>query len=417
MAQLTDDCFAGSDALLPLHAALAQLADRLTCVAEPEQVPIRAALDRILASAIIAEIDVPPLDNAAVDGYAVAFDDLSPTAPTSLAIAGRAAAGHPFTGSLGPNQAVRIFTGAPMPTGPDTVLMQEDCTSDGRTVTILPGIARGANRRHKGEDIRAGNTILRPGRRLGAADLGLAASIGLTELTVFKPLRVAVFSTGDEVVDPGTDQPPGAIYDANRHALLGALETFGCTTSDLGILPDDQPTIARALTAAAANHDVIVTSGGMSQGDEDHVANAVGANGHLHFWRLAIKPGRPVAMGQIGSSVFLGLPGNPAAMMVTFFMLVRPALQRLSGAAASEPARFQVTAGFSHTKKPGRTEFVRAALSQDGPGLQAIKYPHAGAGILRSVVDSDGLVELSDNVTQITPGTPVQFIPFTELWR
>ncbi len=417
MAQLTDDCFAGSDALLPLHAALAELTSRLTCIAEPQQVPLRAALDRILAAAIVAQIDVPPHDNAAVDGYAVAFDDLSPTTPTTLAIAGRAAAGHPFAGPLGPRQVVRIFTGAPMPTGPDTVLMQEDCTSDGETVTILPGITRGANRRHKAEDVRAGDAILHPGRRLGAADLGLVASIGLTELNVFKPLRVAVFSTGDEVVEPGAGGRPGTIYDANRHALLGALETFGCTTSDLGILPDDRPTIAGALSAAAASHDVIVTSGGMSQGDEDHVAAAVGANGQLHFWRLAIKPGRPVAMGQIDGTVFLGLPGNPAAMMVTFFMLVRPALQHLSGATAREPARFQVTAGFSHRKKPGRTEFVRATLSQDGPDVRAIKYPHAGAGILRSIVESDGLVELSDDVTQITPGTPVPFIPYTELRR
>ena len=414
MAQLSDDCFAGDDALLPLDTALARLADNLRPVTQPETVALTGALGRVLTEDIVATTDVPPTDNAAVDGFAVHFDDLSPDQPTTLTVAGRAAAGHPHAEPVARGTAIRIFTGAPMPDGPDTVLMQEDCRVEGDTVVVRPGISRGANARAAGEDIRRDAAILRAGHRLAAADIGLAAAAGHPLLPVSGRLRVAVFSTGDEIAHPGAQRSAGAIYDANRFALANLLIGLGCQVSDLGILADDPDAIAAALSAAAEDHHAIVTSGGMSQGEEDHVAATVTALGSLYFWRLAIKPGRPVAMGQVASTAFFGLPGNPAAMMVTFLVLVRPALLRLAGANARPPHSFHVPADFAHTKKPGRREYLRASLT-GAPGSQkARKFPVSGAGILRSLVESDGLVELAEDTTQITPGTEVPFTPFSE---
>ena len=428
MAQLSDDCFAGSDRLIPIAEALASLNERLHPVVSSQTVPLAGVDARILAADLIATIDVPPHDNSAVDGYAVYFDDLDPQQPTRLPVAGRAAAGHPLTQPHRRGQAVRIFTGAAMPNGPggssgpgepggpDTVIMQEDCTADGDSVTLQPGIRRGANRRARAEDIRAGTTILRAGQRLRPQDLGIAASIGQAELSVFSPLSVACFSTGDEVCDPGATPPPGGIYDANRYCLMALIVRLGCAVTDLGILPDDLAAITSALDAAAKQHHAIVTSGGMSVGEEDHVAAAVAALGSLHFWRLAIKPGRPVAMGQIGRTPIIGLPGNPAAMMVTFLQIARPALLRLAGATPTPRRPLSLPAAFSHAKKPGRREYVRVSLVPGPDGaLTAQKFPFEGAGILSSLVDSDGLVELPEDLTQVTPGLMVDFLSFAEL--
>jgi molybdopterin molybdotransferase len=426
MVQLRDDCFINDGKLMPANTALAILLDRLHPVVATETTALRAAAGRFLAVDVVAERDVPPHDNSAVDGFTVYFDDLSPTANTSLPIAGRAAAGHPLAQPQKRGQAVRIFTGAPMPDGeaggPDTVLMQEDCTvepgADGDQVVIPLGIRKGANRRFRGEDIRAGATILSAGQRLRPQEIGLAASIGLTALTVYRPLRVALLSTGDEVYEPGTALPPGGIYDANRYSLLALLDALGCDVTDLGILPDDRAAISKVLRDAAADHDALITSAGMSVGEEDHLSTAVSALGQLHFWKLAIKPGRPVALGQIGAMTFIGLPGNPAAMMVTFLRLARPALLRLAGATDLDPHLYKVQAGFDHTKKPARREYVRVRLStgQDG-NLVAHKFPRDGAGILTSMVEADGLVELSEDMTQLTVGTMVDFLPFTEVSR
>ncbi len=414
MAQLSDDCFAGDDALLPLGTALERLAANLKPVTDPEAVALTGGLGRVLTEDIVTATDVPPAPNAAVDGFAVHFDDLAADQPTTLPITGRAAAGHPFTGTVARGQAVRIFTGAPMPAGPDTILMQEDCRIDGDAVVVQPGIARGANARAAGEDIRAGDTILRAGHRLTAADIGLIASAGHPFLPVSRRLRIAVFSTGDEVAEPGTNRPPGAIYDANRYALINLLIGLGCAVNDLGILADNPEAIAEALSGATADHNAIITTGGMSQGEEDHVATAVAALGSLHFWRLAIKPGRPVAMGQVGTTAFFGLPGNPAAMMVTFLVLVRPAILRLAGATPTAPQHFAIPADFTHRKKPGRREFLRTSLATTAAGQHVQKFPNPGAGILRSLVESDGLVELPEDTTQVTPGTLVDFTPFSE---
>ncbi|HWI26845.1 MAG TPA: gephyrin-like molybdotransferase Glp [Stellaceae bacterium] len=416
MAQLSDDCFAFGGELLSMAAALDLIGAKVAPVVERETTSLSAALGRILAAPVTAPHDVPPHDNSAVDGYAVRFDDLAPGEATLLPVKGRAAAGHPLEATAARGAAVRIFTGAPMPAGLDTVLMQEDCEELEASVRIPPGIKRGANRRHAGEDVKAGATVLRAGQRLRAQDIGLAASLGFTALEVYRRLRVAIFSTGDEVRDPGATLPPGAIYDANRFLLRALLEGLGAEVTDLGILPDRRERIAAALAEGARGHDLLLTSGGVSTGEEDHVKAAVEAQGRLHFWRLAIKPGRPVAMGQVGRIPFMGLPGNPVAVMVTFLILARPLVLKLSGAEAPPPRRFRVVAGFDYKKRSSRCEYVRARLEpgEDG-GWVARKFPRDGAGILSSMVDSDGLAEIGEGISRVEPGMSVAFIPFSEV--
>ena len=421
MAQLSDDCFAFGGDLMRTDEALALLARTLTCVTEAEAVPLPAGAGRILAEDVVAPRDVPPHDNAAVDGYAVFFDDLDPDGETVLPVAGRAAAGHPLDGPARRGTAVRVFTGARMPEGPDTVMMQEDCRIErdgaGERAVLRPGLKRGANRRRRGEDVRAGTTVLTRGLRLRPQDIGQAAAVGRRELLVSRPLRVALFSTGDELREPGAPLPEGCIYDSNRYTLMALLSGFGCVVDDLGIVPDRAEALRGALTEAASAHDLIVSSGGVSVGEEDHVKAAVEALGRLHFWRLAIRPGRPLALGQIGAVPFVGLPGNPVAVMVTAMTILRPMAVHLMGGTGLTPHRYRVAADFAYTKKKNRREWLRVRLVADGAdGWRAIKFPRDGAGILSSMVDSDGLVELPEDLTRLEPGTMVDFLPFSELY-
>ncbi len=426
MAQLTDDCFAGGGPLMRADDALAEILGRLVTVTEHETVPLALAVDRILAEAVVAGVDVPAHDNSAVDGFAVWFDDLSPDAETSLPIGGRAAAGHPLGRAVRRGEAIRIFTGGEMPRGPDgapgpdTVMMQEDCRIENGRVVVMPGIRRGANTRARGEDVVAGKTILEAGVRLRPQDVGLAASVGITALAVSRPLRVALFSTGDELAEPGQALGPGAVYDANRFTLSAMLRQLGCEVSDLGILPDRREVIRLSLAVAARDHDLLITSGGVSVGDEDHVKAVVEALGRLHFWRLAIKPGRPLALGQVDAEgrpvPFIGLPGNPEAVMVTFLRLARPMILKLMGARDLAPTLFRVRAAFDYKKKKERREWVRARLVAGPDGeLTAVKYPRDGAGILSSMVESDGLVELPEEMARLAAGSIVDFLPFSEL--
>jgi molybdopterin molybdotransferase len=420
MAQLTDDCFAFSGPLLAVDEVERIIRQRVTPVADVETVPLHAADGRVVARDVVAPIDLPHFGNSAVDGYAVRHADLRAKDETRLAVVERVTAGRAAAHALSAGAAVRIFTGAPMPAGADTVFMQEDVRRDGDAVIVPAGLKPGANRRLAGEDVRAGSIALHAGRRLAAQHVALAAAIGLTALEVFRRVRVAVFSTGDEIVEPGKPRPDAALFDANRYLLTGLIERLGATATDLGILPDDPELLARAIAAAAADHDLVVTSGGVSTGEADHVRHAVEAVGRLVFWRVAIKPGRPVAMGVIpgrgASAAFVGLPGNPAAVYVTFARVVRPLILRLAGAEAPPLVALPVRAAFAYRKKAGRREYVRVKLARAADGaVEAVKHAQEGAGIITSLTETDGLVELLEGTTAVTPGATVGFLSYAAL--
>ena len=422
MAQLTDDCFAFNGPLLPVAAAEQLIAERVVPVDGSEGVALAQAQGRVLVSDVVAPISVPPFDNSAVDGYAVRADGLKADGETRLRIVDRVAAGHAAGRAVKPGEAIRIFTGAPMPDGADTVFMQEDCRVDDDHVIVPPGLKRGANRRFAGEDIKAGTIALPAGRRLSARHVALAAALGLTRLDVRRRLRVAIFSTGDEIVEPGANLPHAALYDANRYLLASLLAQYGFEVTDLGILTDDPKQLARGLASAAANHDLVLTSGGVSTGEADHVRDAVESVGRLVFWRVAIKPGRPVAMGVLHGSnsgegaAFIGLPGNPVAVFVTFVRVVRPLLLRLSGALPEPLVAVPVRATFSYKKRAGRREYVRVALRKGSDGaIEAVKYAQDGAGVLTSLTETDGLAELAEDITRIEPGEPVGFLSYAQL--
>jgi len=418
MNKLADDCFNQVEDLMSTAEALAVLRQRIVAVTQDqlERLPLARAQGRILAEDLVSNLDVPPHDNSAVDGYALRHGDLNPEAPTQLAVVGRSAAGHPFAGRVEAGGTVRIFTGAVMPEGADTVVMQEDVERAGDHITIPPGLKSGANRRRMGEDTEKGDVVLARGRRLRPQDLGLAASVGYGELTVYRPLKVGVFSTGDELVEPGAELPTGGIYDANRQILMALAGGLGAQVSDLGILPDEAAAVRRGLSAAAETHDLLLTSGGVSVGDEDHVRGAVEARGHLHFWRLAIKPGRPLALGQVGGTAFVGLPGNPVAATVCFLRFARPLILGLAGAVDLEPALYRVTADFDYEKKAGRREWLRARLEhQVDAGPRAVLFRPMGSGIINSLVQTHGLVEIAEDVTRVKAGEAVDFLPFDEV--
>ena len=422
MAQLSDDCFAFNGPLLPVADAERLIGEGVTPVSGSEKVPLREAVGRVVAADIVAPLHLPPFDNSAVDGYAVRPEDLDGERERRLVVIDRVAAGHAGTRQLKPGEAVRIFTGAPMPPGADTVFMQEDCRLDGDHVVVPPGLQRGANRRLAGEDICAGAVALRAGRRLSAADVALAAALGLTALDVRRRVRVALFSTGDEIAEPGLPLAGAALYDSNRYLLHELIRRFGGAVTDLGILRDEPKALARAITAAADSHDLVLTSGGVSTGEADYVRGVIESIGRIVFWRVAIKPGRPVAMGVIAGSksgegaTFVGLPGNPVAVFVTFVRVVRPLLLRLAGALPEPLVALPARAAFSYKKRKGRREYVRVTLRRAADGAaEAVKYPQDGAGVLTSLTETDGLAELGEEVTNIEPGAMVAFFSYASL--
>ncbi len=421
MTDVEETCCTRDENLLSFGEALRILKVRTQTVVGRERVGLSLALGRILAENITAPRDVPPYDNAAVDGYGVRHCDLRAEEDTHLPINARIAAGHPVDRPAKAGEAMRIFTGAPMPEGLDTVLMQEDVHTDGSDVVIPAHVAAnvkvGANRRRRGEDVTTGDIILHTGRILRAQEIALAASVGVGELWVCKRLRAAVFSTGDEIADPVMDEAgEGAIYDANRYSVAALLRGLGCEVTDLGILSDGVAEIRSALHDAAPGHDVIITSGGVSLGEEDHIAHVVKSLGSLDFWRLAIKPGRPLALGSISGTAFVGLPGNPVAAMVSFMRIVRPLILALAGRTDGTVRAFKVPAAFDMDKKTGRREWLRCKLIVDEKGvLHAEKYPHQGSGVLTSMVACDGLVELAEDVEHVRAGELVDFLPFVEM--
>jgi molybdopterin molybdotransferase len=417
MTRLASDCFAFGGKRLPVRAALDLLEARTAPVVPTESLPLARVAGRCLAEDLVSPRDVPAFDNTAVDGYAFAHADGMREAGARLTLVpGRAAAGHPFMGTLPPGTALRVLTGAVMPAGADTVALQEAVEVTGDAVVVPAGLKRGANRRLAGEDVRAGQAVLRAGARLRPQEVGLAAELGRDRLQVFERLRVAVLSTGDELVEPGSALPPGGVFDANRYILSSLLAALPVQVTDLGIVRDEPETIRVTLAAAAALHHVILTTGGASRGDEDHVVRSVAALGRLDFWQIAMKPGRPLAIGRLGEAVFVGLPGNPVAAMVCFLLFARPVLLRLGGAGWRRPTAFPVAAAFALKKPPGRSEYLRATLAPDAAGLpRAHRIEREGSGILTSMVEAQGLVELDDAVERVVPGDLVRFLSFPEL--
>src|SRR3954463_1875226 len=416
MAQLSEDCFAFGGPLMSVDEAVGIIAARVTPVPEVETVSLAQADGRIPATDIPPPLPLPPFTNSAVDGYAVRSRDLAADADTTFAVVGRVEAGS-AADAIEPGRAVRVFTGAPMPDGADTVFMQEDVRLDQQGRVLLPaGLTAGANVRAAGEDIRLGAAALAAGQRLRPQHVGLAAAFGLTELAVRRRIRVALFSTGNELVTPGAPRAGAQLFDSNRFMLMAMLGRLGCEVSALGILRDERASLAQGLVKVAGSHDLILTTGGVSTGEEDHVKAAVESVGRLVLWRMAIKPGRPVAMGIIGGTPLIGLPGNPVATFVTFVHVVRPTVLALAGAAQQPIVPMPVRAAFSYKKKISRREYVRANLrrAEDG-ALEATKFPREGAGLLSSLVETDGLVELGEEIRKVEPGQTVGFLGYASL--
>ena len=393
-----------------LHVETARAAIRacLAPVRETERLPVRAALGRVLAEEIVPAIDVPGHDNTAMDGYAVRFADLGPGA-TVLQEIGAALAGKSFGGSLGPGQCVRVTTGAVMPAGADTVVVQEVVKVAGGKVTVPPGQKKAQNVRYAGEDLKKGVPVLAPGRPLGAAEIGLVASLGIGEVAVKRKLRVAFFSTGDELASVGSALKEGEVYDSNRYTLHGMLARLGVESHDLGVVRDDPAQLEAALRKAAAAADAIVTTGGVSVGEADYVKPMMAKLGEALFWRIAMRPGRPMAFGRIGNAFLFGLPGNPVAVMVTFTQFVREALLHLGGRTGelSVPL-LKVPAGEPLRKVAGRTEYQRGILYREGAEWKVKTTGQQGSGVLRSMAEANCFIVLEHARGKVAAGEAVQ---------
>jgi molybdopterin molybdotransferase len=394
----------------PVDDALALLETRLHPVVGETEVPFHEALGRILSSPIMARRANPPAPNTAVDGYGFAHASLSAGDQTLPLLKGRAAAGAPFEGVVPPGHALRVLTGATLPRGVDTVILQEDVTEGNGKIAFRAGIRQGANTRKAGEDVKANDTILETGRRLTPADLALIAAVGAgPKIKVRNCLRVAVLSTGDELRDAGSLAETGQIFDANRPMLTALVHQFGYEAMDLGIVRDDRASLRATLDRAAAQADLILTSGGASSGDEDHVSALLTEAGAMTKWRIALKPGRPLALGLWQGAPVFGLPGNPVAALVCTLIFARPAMHLLAGAGWQGPQSFYVPAAFDKTKKPGRREYLRARIREG----RAEIFKSEGSGRISGLSWAEGLVELPDGAAQITQGDPVLYMPFS----
>ena len=382
-----------------------------------EQVPLSAALGQVLAADLTSPFNLPQTDNAAVDGYAVHADYLAAHPDHLFNIIGTARAGHPFEGKAEPGQVVQVFTGAVMPQGPDCVLMHEDCQISAEGVICGKLLKPGTNMRPAGENLATGELVAEQGTRLSAADIGQLAAAGFAEIPVFRPLHVGLISTGDELVEAGRDRITGQIFDSNRPMLAALCRQTGVRLTDFGIVKDNRASLTAAYQTALEECDVIISSGGASDGIEDHTQGAMQDSGaEPVFWRLAMKPGRPMAAGLRAQQMIFCLPGNPVAAFVCFRLLVSPVLDRLAGAAVRLPLSLLVASGFAHKKQAGRAEFLRARLETAADGSQqAVLHGRKGAGVISSLTGADGLVEIPFSATALVPGQPVRFYPFHEV--
>jgi molybdopterin molybdotransferase len=384
---------------------------RLLC--EVETVATEQALGRVLAEDQVSTVTVPPHDNSAMDGYAIRVSDLTGE-QTELPVSQRIAAGQ-VGEALAAGTAARIFTGAPIPPGADAVVMQEHTQQQDGHVIIKGTHRPGQNIRRAGEDLKTGDVVLQQGRRLRPQDLGLAASVGLARVPVYRRLKVAIFSTGDELVIPGAPLQPGQIYNSNRYTLTGLLQNINCEIIDLGNVADDLAATLKVLQQAAAQADVIVTSGGVSVGEEDYIKAALDQLGQVEMWRVSMKPGKPLAYGHVAETAFIGLPGNPVSVFATFLLFARPYLLRCMGATRVQPDRLQVTADFDWQRAGPRREFLRARLGRDAQGnTSASLYASQGSGVMTSTVWADGLVIIPENTT-ISAGDSVEYLSFDSL--
>ena len=394
---------------MPVDKAREFIARFLAPVATAERVHVRAALGRVLAQDVISPLDVPAHDNSAMDGYALRFTDLKEDAPTTLEVIGTAYAGAPLGAALKPGGCVRIMTGAVMPQGADTIVMQEHVQARDGKVTIGGRHRKGQHLRRAGEDLAQGQVALKCGAPLRPAEIGLIASLGIAEVAVYRRLHVAFFSTGDELVSVGTVPQEGQIYDSNRYTLYGMLERLGCEVIDMGVVRDDPKLLEQAFSEAAATADVVITSGGVSVGEADFVKDLLNKLGEVVFWKIAMKPGRPLAYGKVGGAHFFGLPGNPVSVMVTFYQFVREALLRLSGRdPVAPPPTFKVPCTSTLKKAPGRTEFQRGILAQDEAGNWSVRVTgEQGSGILRSMTEANCFIILPSDQGNVSSGALV----------
>jgi molybdopterin molybdotransferase len=394
---------------MPVAKAREVIARFLQPVATAERVHVRAALGRVLAADIISPLDVPAHDNSAMDGYAARFADLPREGQVTLTVAGTAFAGAPFAGSVQPGTCVRIMTGGVVPDGADTIVMQEHVEAKNDRVTIGAGHRKGQNLRRAGEDLAAGQVALKRGITLRPAEIGLISSLGLPEVAVYRRLRAAFFSTGDELVSLGTVPKEGQIYDSNRYTIHGMLTRLGCEVIDMGVVRDDPKLLEQTFGEAAAAADVVITSGGVSVGEADFVKELLNKMGEVVFWKIAMKPGRPLAYGRIGNAHFFGLPGNPVSVMITFYQFVRDALLRLAGCDPVPPSpTFKVPCTSPLKKAPGRTEFQRGILTQDAHGAWSVRVTgEQGSGILRSMSEANCFIILPTEQGNVAAGALV----------
>ncbi len=394
--------------LISFEEALHTLLGQVRPISEIERIDTLAANGRVLASDLHSPIAIPAIDTSSMDGYALRVADV-PEPGTCLPVSQRIPAGS-VGHALAPGSAARIFTGAPLPAGADAVVMQELCEHDGERVRINHHPRVGEAVRKAGSEVAQGATVLSAGTRLGAQHLGLAAAVGVAQLPVFRRMRVALFSTGDELVMPGEPLPPGGVYNSNRFQLRALLEQLGCEVCDLGIVPDRFEATRETLRQAAQGHDLILTSGGVSVGEEDHVKPAVEAEGALQMWKIAMKPGKPLALGHVGTAAFIGLPGNPVSSFVTFLMMVRPFVLATQGGLRVTPQRLRLRADFDWPRPDSRREFLRGRIGAVGVEL----YAHQGAAALSSIVWAEGLVDVPPGQV-VARGDEVEFISYGEL--